>query len=228
MAPELTPELIKMFGLFRKCLDLRDKYMTVSSQRLSDNPRDHDGIFHGIPEGMSDVMGVRPEAASKYVPPEEQFDPWHIYPRPRPPHWHWTGDKELVPSGTAHPCDVFDISRVDIPGAHEWEFEIDDKGIYQLYHDVSGKPVLSNIVFLLSRLLAKDKQPIFDIPSIREYFIDLDFVLGVISDGPTKSFAFRRLQYLRSKFTMYSLLNEFQEMTEMKVCALSDIILTLY
>jgi hypothetical protein len=47
--------------------------------------------------------------------------------------------------------------------------------------------------------------------------MDLDFVLGVISDGPAKSFAFRRLQYLRGKFTMYTLLNEFQEMTEMKV-----------
>ena len=47
--------------------------------------------------------------------------------------------------------------------------------------------------------------------------MDLDFVLGVISDGPTKSFAFRRLQYLRGKFTMYTLINEFQEMTEMKV-----------
>jgi len=47
--------------------------------------------------------------------------------------------------------------------------------------------------------------------------MDLDFILGVISDGPAKSFAFRRLQYLRGKFTMYTLLNEFQEMTEMKV-----------
>jgi hypothetical protein len=47
--------------------------------------------------------------------------------------------------------------------------------------------------------------------------MDLDFVLGVISDGPTKSYAFRRLQYLRGKFNMYTLLNEVQEMTEMKV-----------
>jgi AMP deaminase len=47
--------------------------------------------------------------------------------------------------------------------------------------------------------------------------MDLDFVLGVISDGPVKSLAFRRLQYLCGKFTMYTLLNEFQEMTEMKV-----------
>ena len=80
------------------------------------------------------------------------------------------------------------------------------------------------MAFLLSCPLANDKQPIFDIPNIREYFMDLDFVLGFISDGPTKSFAFRRLQYLRGKFTMYTLLNEIQEMTEMKVCALPDMI----
>jgi AMP deaminase len=47
--------------------------------------------------------------------------------------------------------------------------------------------------------------------------MDLDFILGVISDGPTKSFAFRRLKYLQSKFTMYSLLNEHQELADMKV-----------
>ena len=48
--------------------------------------------------------------------------------------------------------------------------------------------------------------------------MDLDYVLGVISDGPTKSFAFKRLKYLASKFTMYSLLNEFQEIADVKVC----------
>ncbi len=47
--------------------------------------------------------------------------------------------------------------------------------------------------------------------------MDLDHVLGVIADGPTKSFAFRRLKYLQSKFTMYSLINEYQELADMKV-----------
>ena len=62
----------------------------------------------------------------------------------------------------------------------------------------------------------KSRTPVFDIPSIREYFVDLEKVLAVICDGPTKSFAFRRLNYLTSKFTMYSLLNEQQELAEMK------------
>jgi hypothetical protein len=66
--------------------------------------------------------------------------------------------------------------------------------------------------------LGKDKEvPAFNIPDIREYFLDLEYVLGVIADGPTKSFAFRRLRYLSSKFTMYTLLNEFQELADMKV-----------
>ena len=62
----------------------------------------------------------------------------------------------------------------------------------------------------------KAKTPIFDVPNIREYFLDLEKVLATIGDGPTKSFAFRRLNYLASKFTMYSLLNEQQELAEMK------------
>lgn len=67
------------------------------------------------------------------------------------------------------------------------------------------------------RSQAEDKKPIFEVPTIREYFMDLEFVLSLISDGPAKSFAYRRLQYLSGKFTMHSLLNEFQEMTDMKV-----------
>ena len=67
-----------------------------------------------------------------------------------------------------------------------------------------------------------DKKPVFKIPTIKEYFLDLEFVLGVISDGPTKSLAYRRLQYLTSKFDMYYLLNEYQEVADMKVgCLIS-------
>lgn len=79
------------------------------------------------------------------------------------------------------------------------------------------------IKFISSCLAAEEKKPMFDVPTIREYFVDLDYVLGVISDGPAKSFAFRRLKYLSSKFTMYSLLNEYQELADMKVSQLECI-----
>ena len=74
------------------------------------------------------------------------------------------------------------------------------------------------IIVHLANIGGEDtKTPAFDIPDIREYFLDLEYVLGVISNGPTKSFAYRRLKYLASKFDMYSLLNEFQELADMKV-----------
>ena len=66
----------------------------------------------------------------------------------------------------------------------------------------------------------KGKQRVSRVPSLREYFTDLDYLLGVCCDGPAKSFAFRRLKYLASKWSMYCLLNEYQELADMKVSAI--------
>jgi len=60
-------------------------------------------------------------------------------------------------------------------------------------------------------------KPLYAVPTIKEYFQDLDEVLAVISDGPAKSFAYRRLRYLESKWNLYVLLNEYRELAEMKV-----------
>lgn len=47
--------------------------------------------------------------------------------------------------------------------------------------------------------------------------MDLDKILDISSDGPSKSFAFKRLQYLEGKWNLYVLLNEHQEMADSKV-----------
>ncbi|GLB38642.1 putative metallo-dependent hydrolases superfamily, adenosine and AMP deaminases family protein [Lyophyllum shimeji] len=191
----INAEYAGLLQSFQKCLDLRDKYMARSLQRLGDNPKDYDGHQFSVHHDL----GLGPEA-----PP--QFEPWKIYPPPPPPHWHWKGKDNVVSTdgvpvaGTGE----FRFEECHIPGPHPWTFKIDDKGVFQVYDDKEGEPD------------AGEKKPVFDVPSIREYFVDLDFVLGVIADGPTKSFAFRRLKYLASKFTMYTLLNEFQELADMK------------
>lgn len=198
----INPELARVVQSFQKCLELRDKYITKSLQRLGDNPRDHDGVFHGVAESLADVSGVKPDvdhslAASLSSPHE----PWVIYPSPPPPHWRFTAVKTVISAdGRVTPDGQFNFSQCQIPGNHDWEFEIDDKGVYQVYTNAD----------------AETRKPLFDIPTIREYFVDLDYVLGVISDGPAKSMAYRRLKYLASKFEMYSLLNEFQELADMK------------
>jgi AMP deaminase len=62
----------------------------------------------------------------------------------------------------------------------------------------------------------ENDMPIVAIPTIREYYMDLDKVLDISSDGPSKSFAFRRLQYLEGRWNLYILLNEHQEMADSK------------
>ncbi|KAJ3502098.1 hypothetical protein NLJ89_g9038 [Agrocybe chaxingu] len=206
--PLINAEQIHLLQSLQKCLELRDKYMAKSRQRLGDDPRDHDGYFRPVGDGYADVSSVRPDApiqkVQDYQSEAEPSDKWNIYPKPPPPHWHWK-DKEVVSAdGTATPGhEEFTFKECLIPGAHDgWTFAIDVKGVYQIYDDSKGKD--------------EEGKPAFDIPDIREYFVDLEYILGVISDGPTKSFAFRRLKYLSSKFTMYSLLNEFQELADMK------------
>ncbi|KAL4073213.1 hypothetical protein V8B97DRAFT_1869206 [Scleroderma yunnanense] len=198
----VTPEHARVFQLFQRALELRDKYIRKSLQRLGDNPRDHDGTFHGIIEGFADVSGVKPGVDFAGTKADRgPYQPWKIYPKPPPPHWHFGAKKQAVTiDGDADSEDEeFEFEKCHIPGPQDYTFELDDKGVYQVY-PADG-----------------ERNPLFDIPSIREYFVDLDFVLSVISDGPAKSIAYRRLKYLSSKFEMFSLLNGSQELAEMKV-----------
>jgi AMP deaminase len=163
-----------------------------------------------VDDKSADVCGVRPDANyTSNPPPASQPKPWKLYPKPPPPHWHWTDTAIISSDGSYSSKGDFRIQDCEIPGAHPFSFEIDDKGVIQVYDgDVNDNS-------------SGEKSPVYDIPNIREYFVDLDYVLGVISDGPTKSFAFRRLKYLASKFTMYTLVNEFQELSDMKARLLS-------
>ncbi|KDQ11454.1 hypothetical protein BOTBODRAFT_455558 [Botryobasidium botryosum FD-172 SS1] len=204
-----TSELRELYASFRKCLEIREKYMRISLQRLGDNPRDHDGVFAGFKGDAGDVPGARQDAteAALNPPGESPFEPWKIYPPPPPPHWHWKPESETAIPDAAHSnkdirIEPFDFAKCQIPGHHPWEFVLDEYGVYQLHEKGTEN--------------GPGQKPLFEIPTLREYFIDLDYVLGVVSDGPAKSFAFKRLKYLSSKFQMYTLLNEYEELAEMK------------
>jgi AMP deaminase len=226
-------------------LDLRDKYLSLSNQRLGDNPRDHDGTFRGFnPPTSGDIPGLKPNIDNTTC---EHFDEndkppleaWKIYPPPPPPHWKWKpaeGGPKLEGSGEAggnedhdgsgsgsgsgsgaRPnMETFKFEECEIPG--EWsvkcDFGLNDEGVYEVWerqNDTSSPSSAS------SSGMDKGKKPFARVPSLKEYFTDLDYLLGVCSDGPAKSFAFRRLKYLASKWSLYCLLNEYQELADMKV-----------
>ncbi|KAJ3084731.1 AMP deaminase [Rhizoclosmatium globosum] len=137
--------------------------------------------------------------------PKDQDD-WDVYP----PHVkssaydaNATGGSSTVPTNTSD-SSRFVYANCKIPGKEEKDriFGINAEGTYQVYNNQSD--------------MKHDRNPAYQVPSVKEYYQDQDFILNCISDGPMKSFAFRRLRYLESKFQMYVLLNEYQEMADSK------------
>ncbi|XP_017352121.1 AMP deaminase 2 isoform X2 [Ictalurus punctatus] len=53
-------------------------------------------------------------------------------------------------------------------------------------------------------------------PDLQEFITDMTFMMALIINGPVKSFCYRRLQYLSSKFQMHILLNEMKELAAQK------------
>ncbi|CAL8095240.1 unnamed protein product [Calicophoron daubneyi] len=56
----------------------------------------------------------------------------------------------------------------------------------------------------------------FVVPSLQSFLTDYDIIRAFVADGPLKSFCYRRLTYLESKFSLHSLLNEARESLEQK------------
>lgn len=140
---------------------------------------------------------------------------WRIYPEPPQPSWgsqkdHCEGQSsKATPQSPKRPRkpgqdigEDFEFSDLlPLPETGEMGFKIDDTGIYQVYETAKSEEM---------------DEPIVHIPTIKEFYLDLDSILSASSDGPSKSFAFRRLQYLEGKFNLYMLLNEYQEMADSK------------
>ena len=186
----VTDELSEIYTNVQRVLDLRHKYIRLSLQGNFDNPKD---------------------------------DPsWQIYPRHPEPVWighskqrqnainSMQNSAVLDPTETSKPPrkmgqDIGEDFNMDdllpLPGPSEMSFRLDDGGVYQVYETTTSEEM---------------NTPIVAIPTLREYYMDLDAILEVSSDGPSKSFAFRRLQYLEGKFNLYYLLNEYQETADSK------------
>lgn len=188
----VTTELHAIYSNIQKILDLRHKYMRLSLQGPADNPRDDPG--------------------------------WAIYPPPPNPVWHENKERKNAiddesaiekPPSTSQTLpkkpqrkmgqdigEDFDYEECfPLPEASEMTFKLDEGGVYQVYETSTSADL---------------GEPILHIPDIREYYMDLDCILGISSDGPSKSFAYRRLQYLEGKFNLYVLLNEYQEIADTK------------
>lgn len=124
---------------------------------------------------------------------------WEIYPPPPKPTYKLKNRFNQLP-GEDHEEEEFEFGKCKIPEhdfSHQYEIKVDDEDIYQVIDKQTGAPILSS-------------------PSLSDYYSDLSKIAKISSYGPTKSFAFKRLLYLETKWNMYYLLNEFEESKQLK------------
>jgi len=210
--------------------------MELSNQRLGDNPRDLDGQFCGFsPSSAADIAGLKadidPESCETGPTGEQPATPaWKIYPPPPPPHWHWKPAEDGVKveesssktaglggAGTSsggRDSQAFKMEECEIPAGDARTFALNDEGVFEVFAETAET---AEAAVTAEDVKGKGKEKLSRVPSLREYYTDLEYLLGVCSDGPAKSFAFRRLKYLASKWSLYCLLNEYQELADMKV-----------
>ncbi len=62
----------------------------------------------------------------------------------------------------------------------------------------------------------------YEVPTLDDFVSDMHLLCALIADGPLKSFCYRRLSYLSSKFQLHVLLNELRELAAQKAVAHRD------
>lgn len=102
-------------------------------------------------------------------------------------------------------------SNVKFVDNKETQYKI-SKGIVKLYRNESE--------------LLEENDEYFDktykYPLVHEFIDDVKYMCYMITDGPLKSFCYRRLCYLSSKYTLYALLNEMRELSAQKAVSHRD------
>jgi AMP deaminase len=215
----IVSEVQQICEKIKTLLDLRQKYIKVSLQCPGDNPKDDENweIYPPPPNPVWNEHKAR-QQPQDYIPPNSTSSSLYMADlRAKNASGAdlstWTSNMSQTGSdrgGPPSPTGVkkarkqghdigedFDLSECIIPGKDpRLRYEMDEGSVFQVY-DESDKPLV-------------------EVPTLRDYFMALDTVLEIASDGPAKSFAYRRLQYLEGRYSLYTLLNEYEEVADTK------------
>lgn len=163
----VTAELQALYGSFQRCLDLRDKYMRLSRQRLEDNPANYDGDYNPSPSTSSSTVEDPSTSTS-----DPAFTPWTIYPPPPTPHWkerdpftEATETTEEIAEKEAKRRE-FHWEQVEIPKlevTRRKRYEMDGNGVYQVYEEGEFREFTGDLILadkLDSRRCRRSQTPL--------------------------------------------------------------------
>ncbi|KAI8629294.1 hypothetical protein F5Y19DRAFT_434819 [Xylariaceae sp. FL1651] len=215
--PHITAELSNIFQNIQKVLDIRHRYIRLSLQRDGDNPKD-DPSWHIYPPPPEPAWvdpqldhhthgpntGSNSMTNSTILPPQSGLQ--RVGEAAAGEHGSTLDAEHRRPPKKRKPGhdigEDFDMADLlPLPQASEFTFRLDENGVYQVFENTAADAA---------------NTPVVGVPTIKDFYMDLEQILSVSSDGPSKSFAFRRLQYLEGKFNLYALLNEYQETADTK------------
>ena len=217
--PDISPELSAISINIKKVLDIRHKYIKLSLQGPGDNPKDGSDwkIYPPPPNPTWDDKKNRPvgqtsgtESLSSSKVLEAETD--HLQPNSFPvsSQSRDSAQQQLPMSPSVKRRkpgqdigDDFDmLDLLPLPGKDEYtSYKLDQGSVYQIFQ---------------TNQLACNTGPIVTVPTLREFYIDMDQVQNVSSHGPTKSFAFRQLDILEGRFHLYFLVSSYQETADCK------------
>lgn len=212
--PQITAELSTIFRNIHRIQALRHKYIQGSLQGPYHNPKDDPSwpIYPAPPEPAwtedreKAGRGSQPASASASLQnsmvlntDKQRSNDNNPEKQPEPLIRKSAAKKRKPGQDIGEDFDLEDL--MPLPGSSEMTYRLDDNGVYQVYQNEKAEEAGS---------------PIIKVPTIKEYYVDLEEILNISSDGPSKSFAFRRLSYLEGKFNLYVLLNEYQETADSK------------
>ncbi|KAI9831414.1 MAG: AMP deaminase [Phylliscum demangeonii] len=214
--PQVMSELSAIYSNIQRVLDIRRNYIRSSLQGPGDNPKDDPDwkiyppppkpVWDEDKERTSDRGGVHHEqdekAPANVVKSTDASAATAVPSRCREHKGAAEQKHSRVRKQGENIGEDFKMSDLlPLPEASEMTYRMDKSGVYQVYENAEAEELDS---------------PIISVPTIRNYYMDLDQLLNISSDGPSKSFAFRRLQYLEGRFNLYSLTHGYQEMTDSK------------
>ncbi|KAI1336404.1 AMP deaminase [Xylariaceae sp. FL0016] len=214
--PHIAAELGTIFRNIQKILDIRHRYIRLSLQRDGDNPKDDSSwdIYPPPPEPAWAGRQMTHDTPGQNTGSNSLSNSVVLQP---PANTHRANDSPAGPAPGLEPGhrrspkkrkpghnigEDFDMKDVlPLPASSEFTFRLDGNGVYQVFENSAAD---------------KANTPAIGVPTIKDFYLDLEHILSISSDGPSKSFAFRRLQYLEGKFNLYALLNEYQETADTK------------
>ncbi|XP_075947054.1 AMP deaminase 2 isoform X1 [Anarhichas minor] len=124
--------------------------------------------------------------------------------------------EEEIPE-TSATAGVYTYATVHPSASETHPYENQDPA--SMPHDIGyGCKMVDGVmhVYTTRNIMEKSTELDLPYPDLQEYIADMNVMMALIINGPVKSFCYRRLQFLSSKFQMHILLNEMKELAAQK------------